>query len=218
MRYKTPSLFQWWFWLITRFIGLLFIACIGCIVVSIVIVALRGEQSGLTFLHTLLQQDYQYLAKTAQPHSVAKFNHWLGLIRWSGKPTRLSLPMMSQHDQQHFWMILLPSIKATLLGIRILMVRLFLLLHWSSLFLLFGFVGLIDGLAQRTIRRVAAGRESTLVYHNAKALVMLSLMLGIFMDLLIPLSIKHMEWILVAASVFLGLAIQVTAKSFKKYI
>jgi len=216
--YKAPTLFQLWFWLITRFVGWLFVGCIGCIAVSIVIVALQGGQTGLAALQALALADYQYLISVAQPHAVSMVTGWLQSIPSVWSVPHASLPMISQDDQQRFWMSLAPFINAALLGVKLLIIRLYLLLCWCPLFLLFGVVGLIDGLAQRHIRRASAGRESALIYHNAKPLIMLSLVLGIFIDLILPLSIKHAEWIIVVAAILLGLAIQVSAKSFKKYV
>lgn len=49
------------------------------------------------------------------------------------------------------------------------LVRLLVLVLTLPLFLLAAFVGLVDGLVRRDIRRFGAGRESGFIYHRAKA-------------------------------------------------
>ncbi len=221
MQQKTSTLFQLWFWLITRFIGWLIMGCLGCIVLAILIVILNGEQSGFNWLEALIQNDYHYLTTMIQPESLSSVNYWLQIIPDSFSASTIKaikLPVLSLSYQSHFWMMITPFINAVLLGIKLLIIRLYLLLRWSPLFLLLGFVGLIDGLTQRYIRRAAAGRESALIYHNAKPLIILSLIVGIFMVLILPVPVKFSEWILVASASLMGLAIQITAKSFKKYL
>jgi integrating conjugative element membrane protein (TIGR03747 family) len=218
MQQKAPTLFQLWFWLITRFIGWLVIGAFGCLAVAIVIVIMHGKQAGITNLQVLVQTDYRYLLDTLPGNKLLMINHWLGLVPQDIKVNTRLLPIISQAYQAYFWMIIHPFVQAILLGTQLLMIRLYLLLRWCPLFLLLGLIGLIDGLAQRYIRRTAAGRESALIYHNAKPLVMLSLLLGIFIDLVLPISMTNAEWILAASALLFGIAIQVTAKSFKKYL
>lgn len=52
-------------------------------------------------------------------------------------------------------------------------VRLLVLVLKLPPFLLAVFVGLVDGLVRRNIRKFGAGRESGFVYHRAKAALML---------------------------------------------
>lgn len=214
---KAPTLLQWWAWLVTRFVGWLVMGCFGCVVVAIIMVILHGL-SGLTSLQAVIQNDYQTVVATAKPATLSLINQVLNAIPNAITAPDWSLPMISQQYQRDLWTHLLPVASAALLASKLVIIRLYLLLCWLPLFLLLGLAGLIDGLAQRHIRRASAGRESALIYHNAKPLVMLSLLLGIFIDLVLPISISHTEEILILASVLFALAIQVTAKSFKKYL
>lgn len=214
---KAPTLFQLWFWLITRLFGWLFMGCLGCMVVAIVMVILHGL-SGLTSLQAVLQTDYQTIVTTAQPHTVSLINQALNTIPNTLSSLKFSLPMMSIQYQRELWAHILPIANAALLGAKLVVVRVYLLLRWFPLFFVVGFVGLVDGLAQRAIRRASAGRESALIYHNAKPLVMLSLLLGIFIDLVLPISVANAEWIAIASACLFAVAIQVTARSFKKYL
>ncbi len=204
---QVPTLFQLWFWLITRVIGWFFMGCLGCIVISVLMIIVHG-QTGFYTLNQLAQNDY---------HTVW-LSQWIQAIPESITQPNIQLPVISNDYQHTLWFELYPYLNAILVGIKLLLIRLYLLLHWSILFVILGVVGLMDGLAQRYIRRQAAGRESALVYHNAKPLIALSFILGIFIDLILPVSLIHTEWILVISTITFGLALQMTAKSFKKYL
>src|SRR5690606_11447281 len=75
------------------------------------------------------------------------------------------------------------------------LVRLLVLALRLPLLLLAAFVGLVDGLVRRDIRRFGAGRESGFVYHRAKALLMPVAMLPGVGYLGLPVSL-HPLWIL----------------------
>lgn len=213
----STTLFNLWFWLITRLIVWIILGSFGCIAAAIVMVILHGE-SGLNWIAALIQNDYHYLAAMVQPQALLSVNHWLQIIPDSFSIPSVRLPVVSASYQSYVWMMIAPLIQAVLLGVKLLVIRLYLLFRWCPLFLLLGFIGMIDGLAQRYIRRAAAGRESALIYHNTKPLVMLSLIVGVFIVLALPVSVIHAEWILIGSAILLGLAIQITAKSFKKYL
>lgn len=85
------------------------------------------------------------------------------------------------------------------------------------LFLLAAFVGLVDGLVRRDIRKFGAGRESGFVYHRAKAALMPLAVLPWVTYLALPVSL-HPLMILLPAAFLLGLAVNIAAASFKKYI
>ena len=79
------------------------------------------------------------------------------------------------------------------------------------------FVGLIDGLVRRDVRRFGAGRESGFVYHRAKASLMPLAVLPWVTYLALPISV-HPLVILLPSAALLGLAVSLTAGSFKKYL
>jgi integrating conjugative element membrane protein (TIGR03747 family) len=216
MQYRTPTLTQLEFWLMTRLLCWLVMSALGCIVMSIVIVALHGEQAGLALLQAFIKQDYHYVKHTAENISI--LNNGLQAIPNTWSLPNMSVPMLSQNLQERFFASIAPMINGALLGTKLLILRLYLIVRWSPLFLLLGFVGLIDGLAQRAIRRASAGRESALVYHSAKPLIMLTLILGLFVGLVLPISTQHAEWLFVIAALLFGLSIQITTKRFKKYL
>ncbi|NMG04534.1 TIGR03747 family integrating conjugative element membrane protein, partial [Azoarcus taiwanensis] len=97
------------------------------------------------------------------------------------------------------------------------LVRLLVLVLTLPLFLLAAFVGLVDGLVRRDIRRFGAGRESGFVYHRAKAALMPLAVLPWVIYLALPVSL-HPLLVLLPGAMLLGLAVNITASSFKKYL
>lgn len=97
------------------------------------------------------------------------------------------------------------------------MVRLLVLVLTLPLFLLAAFVGLIDGLVRRDIRKFGAGRESGFIYHRAKASLMPLAVLPWILYLTLPVSV-HPLLVLLPSAALLGLAVNITAASFKKYL
>lgn len=97
------------------------------------------------------------------------------------------------------------------------LVRLLILLLTLPLMLTAVFVGLVDGLVRRDVRRFGAGRESGFVYHRAKAALMPLAVLPWVLYLAMPVS-AHPLLILLPSAALLGLAVALTASSFKKYL
>jgi integrating conjugative element membrane protein (TIGR03747 family) len=85
------------------------------------------------------------------------------------------------------------------------------------LFAATAFVGLIDGLVRRDIRRFGAGRESGFLHHRAKASLMPLAVLPWIAYLALPISVSPLL-ILLPSAVLLGAAIDIAAGSFKKYL
>ncbi|MBX9705191.1 MAG: DUF4400 domain-containing protein [Gammaproteobacteria bacterium] len=194
---KLPTVFDLIFWTITRLVLWLVMGCVGCVIVAVVIVAMKGEAEGFGQLQTISQADYRYFLTYANPHAIETLNNKLQQL-----PDSTSQPLLN----------------AALFGVQLLIMRSYLLLSWSPLFLVLGIVGFIDGLTQRYIRRMRAGRESALIYHHAKALILLSLMFGSFIALIVPMSAIDTELVMVASALIFGWTIQVTTKRFKKYL
>lgn len=99
----------------------------------------------------------------------------------------------------------------------VFIVRLLVLFLSLPLFIVAAFLGLIDGLVCRDVRRFGAGRESGYLYHRAKACVLPLATLPWLLYLAIPLSIEA-AFILVPGAVCFGISIAITARSFKKYL
>lgn len=97
------------------------------------------------------------------------------------------------------------------------LVRLLVLVLTLPLLLLAAFVGLVDGLVRRDIRKFGAGRESGFVYHRAKAALMPLVELPWVIYLALPVSV-HPLLVLLPGAMLLGLATNIAAASFKKYL
>lgn len=108
-------------------------------------------------------------------------------------------------------------IEAMFYVIIVFVIRLFIIVLTSPLFFLAGFVGFVDGLVQRDLRKFGVGRESALKYHYAKRSLTPIMLLAWILYLSIPFSI-HPNYILIPAAVMFGLMIRLTASSFKKYL
>lgn len=96
-------------------------------------------------------------------------------------------------------------------------VRLLVLVLTLPLFIMAIFVGLVDGLVRRDIRKFGAGRESGFIYHRVKASVMPLAVLPWVIYLTLPISV-HPLCILLPSAALLGMAVSITAGSFKKYL
>jgi integrating conjugative element membrane protein (TIGR03747 family) len=96
-------------------------------------------------------------------------------------------------------------------------VRVLVLCLTVPLFATAAFVGLVDGLVRRDIRRFGAGRESGFIYHRARASILPLTLLPWAAYLAMPVSV-HPLFILLPCAVLLSIALNVTAGSFKKYL
>lgn len=96
-------------------------------------------------------------------------------------------------------------------------VRIAVLCLTLPLFFTAAFVGLVDGLVRRDIRRFGAGRESGFVYHRAKASLLPLAVLPWVTYLALPVSV-HPLWILLPGAILLSISVSITAASFKKYL
>ncbi|MCE4281890.1 TIGR03747 family integrating conjugative element membrane protein [Xanthomonas hortorum] len=96
-------------------------------------------------------------------------------------------------------------------------VRLLVLVLTLPLIFTAAFVGLIDGLVRRDVRRFGAGRESSFIYHRSKASLMPLVVLPWVTYLALPISV-HPLLILLPSAALLGWAVSLTAGSFKKYL
>ncbi len=101
--------------------------------------------------------------------------------------------------------------------VLVFLVRLLVLCLTLPLFLMAAFVGFVDGLVRRDVRSFGAGRESGFVYHRARASLMPLAVLPWVVYLALPFSI-HPLLVLLPCAALLGLAVNIAAASFKKYL
>lgn len=95
--------------------------------------------------------------------------------------------------------------------------RLLVLCLALPLFVLSAFVGFVDGIVRRDVRRFGAGHESGFVHHRARAAIVPLIALPWVIYLAMPVSV-HPLLILLPSAALLGLAVNLTAASFKKYL
>lgn len=96
-------------------------------------------------------------------------------------------------------------------------IRLAILILSIPAFLLFGLVGVSDGLMQRDLRRWCGGNESGYVYHWAKKFAPPVLILSWFIYLAVPNSV-HPNVIISPFAALFGLVLMVMTSKFKKYL
>lgn len=106
---------------------------------------------------------------------------------------------------------------ATLYVTLIFLVRLLVLVLAVPLFLLAIFTGVVDGLMRRDLRRFGAGRESSFIYHRAKACLLPLLVAPWLIYLALPISVNP-ALVLLPCAAMLGVAFAITAATFKKYL
>ena len=97
------------------------------------------------------------------------------------------------------------------------MVRMSILFLSIPAFLMFGLVGMSDGLMQRDLRRWCGGNESGFIYHWAKKFALPVLVVAWVIYLAIPISI-HPNFIITPFAVLFGLVLMVMSSKFKKYL
>ena len=97
------------------------------------------------------------------------------------------------------------------------MVRMAILTLSIPAFILFGIVGMSDGLMQRDLRRWCGGNESGYVYHWAKRFAFPVLVIAWVIYLAIPSNI-HPNFIITPFAVLFGLVLMVMSSKFKKYL
>lgn len=96
-------------------------------------------------------------------------------------------------------------------------VRIVILTLTIPLFVLAAFTGLVDGLVRRDLRKFGSGRESSYLYHKARATIVPLTIIPWTVYLAIPISISPLL-VLLPCAALLGLSVCITASSFKKYL
>ncbi len=107
--------------------------------------------------------------------------------------------------------------RAAMYTLLTFLVRVMILFLTLPLFGMAAIVGLVDGLVRRDLRKFGAGRESGFLYHRARATIMPLIALPCMLYLSLPVSV-HPLLVLLPSSALLGVAVNLTAGSFKKYL
>ncbi|RWT23352.1 TIGR03747 family integrating conjugative element membrane protein [Raoultella planticola] len=222
-----------------RFFGVLCGSLLLCIVIECVGMHLFWPEQGWRHAEGML--DYElaqfsgHFTRSALIQEPGRTAHWLveqayewtfvktGLLEWmrtaanhASAPSHGAARDFRYYiSQAYVWVesYLIAAAFTTLVFI----VRLMVLVLTLPLFLMAAFVGLVDGLVRRDIRRFGAGRESGFIYHRAKASLMPLAVLPWVIYLALPVSISPLL-ILLPSAMLLGLAMDIAAGSFKKYL
>lgn len=139
---------------------------------------------------------------------------WSGLlsvIEWMGTPPLDGQSFQGLVHTAHEYAV------ATVFVTLVFAVRIAILILSLPLFVLFGMVGLIDGLVERDLRRFSAGRESAYVFHIAKRAMTPMVVLAWAIYLSIPFSL-HPALVIIPFAVIFALSVGIAASSFKKYL
>lgn len=144
-----------------------------------------------------------------------------GLRDWMQKNEAQPSVTNSARDLKHLlregWMDVEPYVIAAGFTALTFLVRLLVLLLTLPLFATAAFVAFVDGLVQRDLRRFGAGRESGFVYHRARALIRPLTLTPWVLYLALPFSVPPLV-ILLPGALVLGVAVNITAATFKKYL
>ncbi len=108
-------------------------------------------------------------------------------------------------------------IMASIFIIIVLITRFSILVLSTPAFLLFGVVGMCDGLMQRDLRRWCGGNESGFIYHWAKRFSLPVLVATWIIYLSIPMSI-HPNYIITPFAALFSSVLMVMSSKFKKYL
>ena len=84
-------------------------------------------------------------------------------------------------------------------------------------FLLFGIVGLTDGLVQRDIRKWGGGRESGYIFHWATKFIGPAFLMTWLVYLAVPISINP-GWVVLPFALLFALMLRIAGTTFKKYL
>lgn len=230
-----PGLIARWLARIGTAVRWLLLSLVLSIVIEWIGMAFWWPEEGLVHSRRMLERELSYLEGdyrgsllTPEPARFAtelsdRTHYWLfeasrlnragGWLRTaastSAHPTVAGL--------RRFYGPLADGIAAAGQVVQLFVVRLAILVLATPAFVLFGLVGLIDGLVQRDLRRWGGGRESSYLYHYAKRSVGGFLIAAWVVYLALPVSVDPALVVIPFATLLAG-SIRITASQFKKYL
>lgn len=230
-----PGLIARWLSRIGGAVRWLLLSLILSIVIEWIGMAFWWPEEGLAHSRRMLEHelryldgDYRHSLLTPEPARFAarlsdRTHYWLfeatHLDRVRGWLERAA--STSEHPTvaglRRLYRPLADGITAAGQVLQLFMVRLAILLLATPAFVLFGLVGLIDGLVQRDLRRWGGGRESSYLYHYAKRSVGGLLIAAWVIYLALPVSVNP-SFVVIPFATLLAGSIRVTASQFKKYL
>lgn len=222
-----------------RFFGVLCGSLLLCILVEWIGMHLfwpeQGWRHAQDMVHYELDQLSTYFTRSVMVQEPGRTAHWLaegahewiflktGLLEWiqSASVHARTSSQGTLRDFRYYMAQIYALSEGYLIAAAytalVFLVRLLVLCLMLPLFLMAAFVGFVDGLVRRDIRRFGAGRESGFVYHRAKAALMPLVVLPWAVYLALPVSVSPIL-ILLPSAVLLGVVVNITTGSFKKYL
>jgi integrating conjugative element membrane protein (TIGR03747 family) len=109
------------------------------------------------------------------------------------------------------------AIEVAMIGTQLLGVRLVPLAMMAPLLMLVYLIAAVDGLTQRAIRRACGGRESASLYHRAKYLQVMLVVMGGALVLIQPVSIDP-RLVGVPVALLVGILARLQWACYKKHL
>jgi len=173
------------------------------------------------FTQSILVQDPGTTARQLIDHAYEEVVIQTGALKWFRETTARAHEADHAKDFRQFvahaHSDLEPYARAAGYTCLTFLVRLTVLCLTAPMFLTAAFVGLVDGLVRRDIRRFGAGRESGFVHHRARAIIGPVAMLPWVIYLALPISV-HPLLILLPSAIGLCVVVNIAVGSFKKYL
>ncbi|WP_413728312.1 TIGR03747 family integrating conjugative element membrane protein [Sodalis sp. RH19] len=222
-----------------RFLGVLCGSLLLCIVIECIGTHFFWSEQGWHHAQGMLQYEMTqfsgYFIRSVLVQEPGRTATWLvekayswlfvksGLLNWiQDAATQAKASARNQTQDFRYYLCLVyihleDDLIAATYTILIFLVRLLVLCLTLPLFVMATFVGFVDGLVRRDVRRFSAGRESGFVYHRVRASLRPLTVLPWVTYLAMPVSI-HPLLILLPCAIALSIATAVTASTFKKYL
>ena len=221
-------------WQIT---GMLLVSLLFSLVVEYIGIAFFRPEQGAEYSHRVMLAEQSYFAAeftqslllsapvTTVQDGIAQLCRWLftesGFIRWMNS-TPVEKSGNGVTDGLNAWRTQIaevgyPYLMATVHVTQIFLMRVTILMLSVPLFIMAAVVGFTDGMVRRDLRRYGAASESSFLYHHGKRAVKPALYIPCILYLSAPFTVWPNLFILPAA-LLTGLAISITAGSFKKYL
>ena len=230
---QRPGLIASAFGLALRIIGLLIASLLFSILMEFVGLVLFWGDQGWRHSHAMLTSELGWLSEQfksslilQQPVQTStelleQLNHWLlvktGFVEFTQQAQESSRGNGLWGGLSRLYLSIEDFVLAAVYISFTFVVRLTILLLTTPLFLLAMLTGFVDGLMRRDLRKFGAGRESSFVYHRAKRAMAPLLIAPWIIYLSLPFSL-HPLLILLPSATMLGMAVAITAATFKKYL
>lgn len=227
---KEPSIIGKLFGWMMSLIAWVLISLILSVFIEWIGIAFIWPEQGSAHSEQALQQDYHYLnervAKSASilVQKIQNATHHINqsIAKYNGL-TKLKKTLSARNSGMFYqWLITLekhykPYIDSAPYTIQIFFVRLAIVILSMPAFVLFGIIGMVDGLVERDLRRWGGGRESSVMYNIARKSMFRFFITACVVYISIPVSVAP-SWIIIPFAGAFGGAVRITFERFKKYL